>query len=89
MRILKRVPNSLLWLLDYPKSASAKLLRRASQLGINPSRIRFTPSIPKDLHILRLSHVHLYLDTPVYNAHSSAGMSAPNTRIARSQLSAV
>jgi len=74
IEILKRVPNSLLWLLEYPKTASTTLLNRAQALGVDPSRIRFSPSVPKDIHMARLALADLYLDTPIYNAHTSAGI---------------
>lgn len=43
MNILKRVPNSVLWLLEYPADAKANLFKEASLRGVDPARIVFTP----------------------------------------------
>jgi protein O-GlcNAc transferase len=43
MNILKRVPDSVLWLLEYPKDAKENLLEEAKKRGVDPSRIIVTP----------------------------------------------
>eukprot|EP01125_Pyxidicula_operculata_P001008 TRINITY_DN108_c1_g1_i3.p1 TRINITY_DN108_c1_g1~~TRINITY_DN108_c1_g1_i3.p1 ORF type:complete len:406 (+),score=41.67 TRINITY_DN108_c1_g1_i3:410-1627(+) len=72
MEILHEVPRSRLWLLDGP--AKTNLRKRAELKGVDPSRIKFKKSIPKKNHLHRLANnVDLFLDTWIYNAHTSAG----------------
>ena len=72
MDILKTVNNSVLWLLD--GAARSRVLRFANATGVDPERIIFSSSIDKVDHMKRLfSRAHLLLDTPIYNAHTSAG----------------
>ena len=45
--ILKRVPNSVLWLYKHPTMAVLRLLREAKRLGVDPNRLVFAgPAIP-------------------------------------------
>lgn len=73
MSILERTPGSVLWL-----TASGRLrdnLREAaSSHGIDPeSRLVFARRLPdKADHMARLALADLFLDTPIYGAHSSA-----------------
>ncbi|KAI3683413.1 hypothetical protein L1987_83916 [Smallanthus sonchifolius] len=60
--ILKRVPNSALWLLRFPASGEMRL--RAYQ-------IIFTDVATKNEHIRRCSLADLCLDTPLCNAHTT------------------
>lgn len=72
MRILKRVPNSILWLLRWPGLAEANLLQEAKKRGIREDQIFFSNVVPKQEHINRGYLADLALDTPVCNAHTSA-----------------
>jgi predicted O-linked N-acetylglucosamine transferase (SPINDLY family) len=47
MDILKAVPDSILWLLEYPLDAKENLLKEALENGVNPSRIHMTPIAKK------------------------------------------
>ena len=69
-RILKAVPDSVLWLLS--DSADANLVRAAEAEGIDPSRLIFAPRLPHADHLGRLSLADLMLDTLPYNAHTTA-----------------
>lgn len=62
-RILKRVPNSVLWLLRAPR-----LREEARKRGIDPARIIFTDFSSKAEHIRRSMLPDVFLDTPRYNA---------------------
>lgn len=42
MNILKRVPDSVLWILEYPADAKENLLKEAQSRGVDPSRIIMT-----------------------------------------------
>ena len=71
MRILKRVPNSIIWLLRFPPAGEANIKAAAKGLGIDPARIHFTNVAPKDEHLRRGQLADLFLDTPVCNAHTT------------------
>ena len=47
MDILKAVPNSVLWILEYPADAKENLLREAANNGVDPARITMTAKAPK------------------------------------------
>jgi predicted O-linked N-acetylglucosamine transferase (SPINDLY family) len=42
MKILRRVDNSVLWLLEYPSDAKANLWKEAKMRGVDQERIIFT-----------------------------------------------
>ena len=72
MRILARVPGSVLWLYGSNALAKANLARAAEAQGIDPARIVFGDTLDKPRHLARLSRADLYLDTGRCNAHTSA-----------------
>jgi len=47
VNILKAVPNSYLWLLRFPAVGEPNALQYASNLGLPPGRIIFSPVAPK------------------------------------------
>ncbi|KAH9944382.1 TPR-like protein [Epithele typhae] len=74
LRILRKVPRSILWLLRFP-GAAEEHLRRSAALWAGKdvaSRIRFTDIARKDFHIYRARVVDLFLDTVECNAHTIA-----------------
>ena len=73
-KILKAVPDSILWLLaGPPSSGSDEHLRGAAKAaGIDPRRIVFAMRVPHAEHLARYRHVDLFLDTSPYNAHTTA-----------------
>lgn len=76
LRILCRLPNSYLWLLQFPKSGQANLERFAYHWTGGRKdivdRILFTAVADKDSHIIRSRVCDLMLDTPECNAHTTA-----------------
>lgn len=72
MNILKRVPNSVLWLLLFPPMAKDNILKEAKKCGIREEQIIFSDVAPKIEHIMRGYLADLFLDTAVYNAHTTA-----------------
>jgi predicted O-linked N-acetylglucosamine transferase (SPINDLY family) len=70
MRLLKAVPDSVLWLLD--GSASDTLRSEARARGVDPERLVFAPLAGQKAHLARLSLADLVLDTLPYNAHTTA-----------------
>lgn len=72
MRLLHRIPGSVLWLLapyDFPKP---RLRREAAARGVDPARLIFAEALPQDLHLARLARADLFLDTLPVNAHTTA-----------------
>lgn len=83
MNILKKLPNSVLWLLRFPLTGEKYLMLKAHELAGEEvaSRIIFTgefvlhncPDVaPKHLHISRGKVADIFLDTPECNAHTTA-----------------
>ena len=72
MRLLKRVPGSVLWLLESNELAGRNLRREAEQRGVEPGRLVFAPIQPIAEHLARHRHVDLFLDTLPCNAHTTA-----------------
>jgi protein O-GlcNAc transferase len=72
MRILARVPGSVLWLYAGDTCARANLRREAAGRGIDPARLVFGDTLPKPQHLARLGRADLFLDTLAINAHTSA-----------------
>ncbi len=72
MRILARVPGSVLWLYADKTAARTNLAREAAALGIEPARLVFGEKLAKPRHLARLARADLFLDTYSVNAHTSA-----------------
>jgi protein O-GlcNAc transferase len=70
MKILASVPRSVLWL--QAGSGARRLRARASQKGVDPTRLIFAPRLPKPEHLARLRLAGLFLDTHTYNAHTTS-----------------
>lgn len=71
MRLLARVPGSVLWLLDPGPAATQRLRAAASAQGIGPQRLVFAPRVPRARHLARLAAADLCLDTRPYGAHTT------------------
>ncbi|GAB2287171.1 hypothetical protein Dimus_021555 [Dionaea muscipula] len=69
--ILKRVPNSALWLLRFPAAGEMRLRAFAASQGVQPDQIIFTDVAMKNEHIRRSALADLFLDTPLCNAHTT------------------
>lgn len=72
MRLLARVPGSVLWLLAAPPEAMEALRREAVRLGIAAERLVFAERVPLAEHLARHARADLFLDTFHYNAHTTA-----------------
>ncbi|XP_016903711.1 probable UDP-N-acetylglucosamine--peptide N-acetylglucosaminyltransferase SEC [Cucumis melo] len=69
--ILKRLPNSALWLLRFPTAGEMRLRAYAVAQGVQPEQIIFTDVAMKNEHIKRSALAYLFLDTPLCNAHTT------------------
>jgi protein O-GlcNAc transferase len=67
MNILKRVENSVLWLVERSSRARKNLCRAAQKFGVAPERIVFTGFVPLEQNLARLKLADLALDTIIYN----------------------
>ncbi|HSE12794.1 MAG TPA: tetratricopeptide repeat protein, partial [Rudaea sp.] len=74
MKILKAVPDSVLWLLTGPAGSAADdhLRQAARAAGIEPARLVFAARVRHAEHLSRYRHADLFLDTNPYNAHTTA-----------------
>lgn len=74
LRILARVPNSILWLLRFPDLGESHLKATARLWAGQDvaSRVVFTDVAPKHLHISRARICDVVLDTAECNAHTTA-----------------
>ncbi len=72
MRLLKQVPDSVLWLLECNAWAKTNLQREAENAGIDKNRLIFAPRVAIAEHLARHAHADLFLDTLPYNAHTTA-----------------
>lgn len=72
MRLLREVPESVLWLLESSPTAMDHLKREAEARGVNPARLIFAPRLPLPDHLARQQQADLLLDTLPYNAHTTA-----------------
>lgn len=72
MRLLERVPGSVLWLLESNALARENLLAAAARAGIPPERLVFAPKWRLDRHLARIANADLFLDTLPVTAHTTA-----------------
>jgi protein O-GlcNAc transferase len=76
MSVLRQVPRSVLWLLAPSGQDAARVMaslhEEAMANGVLPSRVIFAPRVAKASHLARLTLADLFLDSFVYNAHSTA-----------------
>ena len=72
MRLLKAVPDSVLWLLEDSKEAAANLRKEAVGRGVDAARLVFAPRVSPEAHLARHRLADLFLDTLPYNAHTTA-----------------
>ncbi|CAN8075754.1 unnamed protein product [Agarophyton chilense] len=70
-RILRRVPNSKIWLLRFPPTAEQRIKNEALARGLGPDRLVFTDVAGKEEHVARAGLGDLFLDTPTCNAHTT------------------
>ena len=71
MRILKRTPGSVLWLLGDSPVTTGNLKREAALRGVEPNRLVFASRMPAAAHLARHGAADLFLDTWPCNAHTT------------------
>lgn len=72
MRLLKGVPDTVLWLLDAPGQVRLRLIDAARAAEVDPGRLIWAPRLPIGEHLGRLAAADLALDTFPVGAHTTA-----------------
>jgi predicted O-linked N-acetylglucosamine transferase (SPINDLY family) len=72
MRLLREIPESVLWLLGDREDTRTNLRGAAAARGVDPERLVFAPRVPYAQHLGRLGLADLFLDTLPYNAGTTA-----------------
>lgn len=72
MKILLRVPGSVIWLIASEPLTQRNLREAAGLQGVESYRLVFAPSLRADLHMARHRLADMFLDTFPYNAHTTA-----------------
>ena len=72
VRVMLKVPGSVLWLRRFNVSAENNLRAEAVKRGLNPDRIVFADRADSAVHIARHGLADLFLDTFSMNAHATA-----------------
>ena len=72
MRLLRTVPESVLWLLEANAAVPGNLRREAASRGIAAERLVFARPAPIPDYLARLAAADLFLDTFPYNAGATA-----------------
>jgi len=72
MRILQKVPDSVLWLLADNPSVQINLHKAAEVNGVDPSRLVFAERVAPPLYLSRYQLADLFLDTAPFNAGTTA-----------------
>jgi protein O-GlcNAc transferase len=71
MRILRAIPDAVLWLLPTNPVTDAALRAAAVAEGVDPLRLIFAPRQKKPEHLARHALADVFLDTYTYNAHTT------------------
>ncbi|HET8730874.1 MAG TPA: tetratricopeptide repeat protein [Moraxellaceae bacterium] len=70
LRILQAAPESVLWLRDGERLRS-NLTDYAASRGVEASRLVFAGKVPGDIYLARQGAPDLFLDTRIYNGHTT------------------
>ncbi len=62
MRLLRKIPDAVLWLIRGTATSTENLRKEASARGVNPDRLIFADKIPHPEHLARLPFADLALD---------------------------
>lgn len=73
MRLMRSVPDAVLWLYQPNELVAGNLRSAARRAGVDPARLLFAPHLPRPQHLARLRLADLFLDTSPYGAHTTTG----------------
>ena len=71
-RMLRQLPGSVLWLLQWNDQSPAQLRAEAEARGVDASRLFFAPRVGAKEHMSRLALADVFIDTWPCNAHTTA-----------------
>ena len=71
-KLLRQVPDSVLWMLADNPAAQKNLMAEAKKRGVEPSRLIFASRMSNQDHLARHAAADLLLDTFPCNAHTTA-----------------
>jgi protein O-GlcNAc transferase len=69
--IIKKVPNSVLWLLRFPYHGEQNVVRFCAERGVDAKRVIFSNVAAKEEHVRRGQLADVCLDTPLCNGHTT------------------
>lgn len=73
MKLLKQIPDSVIWLMSRNELSQRHLKAEAELRGVDPNRLIFAERTPLvEDHLARYRNADLFLDTHPYNAHTTA-----------------
>ena len=72
MNILKKVPNSIIWILLNNTQTKDNLINETKKRGVNPDKVIFAERLPINQHLKRLELADIFLDTYPCNAGATA-----------------
>lgn len=72
MRLLKRIDDAVLWLIDDNPATTANLRAEVARAGVDADRVVFCPRIPHPSFCAALRLADVYLDTFPYNCGSTS-----------------
>ncbi len=72
MRLLRNVPESVLWLVESNRWAKRNLTEAARAQGVAAERLVFAPRLPYAEHLARYAAADIALDTYPYGSHTTA-----------------
>ena len=71
LRVLRRAPDAVLWLLAGNRWAVDNLTQQARDHAVDPARLVFAKSLPRPQHLRRLQLADVALDTRICNGHTT------------------
>jgi predicted O-linked N-acetylglucosamine transferase (SPINDLY family) len=71
MRVLRAVPEAVLWLLDPGAAARQNIGNCTREHGVDPRRVVVAPRLPQAAHLARMAWCDLMLDPWPYGGHTS------------------
>ena len=71
MRLLRSLPDAVLWLRSADPIAQRNLRAEADRRGVEPRRLAFAPNEPVARYLARYALANLYLDTYPFGSHTT------------------
>jgi tetratricopeptide (TPR) repeat protein len=72
MRLMRRFPQTVLWLVQFPPESLLRLRRAATAAGVAGDRLLASPMAAEEDFLDMSTAADVFLDTPACNAHTTA-----------------